>query len=162
MNGPSGKGVDDLFVPEIAVLDGEDATDSVDRTIAYDAIKTQAVVNELKGQDSAGKQKVGVPASSRHEFSGSQRRPETQGRRLQERRRRTLRGSRQSARLLSTRAWRRSRRRSQAKKLADNTLDSRTAKHGQSPIDPAKRHIVDGKALKATLELAEKGMSSLR
>ncbi|HZB96915.1 MAG TPA: alkaline phosphatase family protein, partial [Herpetosiphonaceae bacterium] len=58
LNGPSGKGVDDLFTPEIAA-DG--ITDSVAKTEAYDDRKVQAILNEIGGRDHTGRRKVGVP-----------------------------------------------------------------------------------------------------
>jgi len=66
VNGPSGKGVVDLFTPEINSLvpgKGEDdfTKDNAD-TMTYDGLKVQAVVNELKGFDHTGKVKAGVPA----------------------------------------------------------------------------------------------------
>jgi len=79
-NGPSGKGVDDLFCPEIdakaALVDGKllDHTAvpagvklaSVNKDIAlamaYDDLKISALVREIHGQDSRGKAGVGAPA----------------------------------------------------------------------------------------------------
>ena len=52
VNGPSGKGVDDLFVPEINV---GDTTAAVATTAAYDDIKVAAVLNQIGGMTSAGK-----------------------------------------------------------------------------------------------------------
>lgn len=62
VNGPSGKGVDDLYTPEITIPDGADATTSVVSTADNDALKVEAVVNELKGRDHTGGRYVGVPA----------------------------------------------------------------------------------------------------
>ena len=55
VNGPSGKGVDDLFTPEITNVNGFDATVSVDCTVANDALKVQAVINEINGLTHDGK-----------------------------------------------------------------------------------------------------------
>jgi Type I phosphodiesterase / nucleotide pyrophosphatase len=57
LNGPSGTGVDDLFVPEIAVVDTDDAA----ATRAYDQSKVAAVLNQMHGLDSAG-ERASVPA----------------------------------------------------------------------------------------------------
>jgi Type I phosphodiesterase / nucleotide pyrophosphatase len=65
VNGPSGKGVDDLFNPEIAAPDPNGlgaTTDSVKATGAYDDTKVTAILNEIKGYDHTGQQKVGTPA----------------------------------------------------------------------------------------------------
>ena len=40
VNGPSGKGVDDLYTPEITNVGGSDATTSVDCTVANDQLKS--------------------------------------------------------------------------------------------------------------------------
>src|SRR5712692_8281192 len=56
VSGPSGRGVDDLFTPEI----GSAARD-VKSQEAYDDVKVQAIVNEIDGKDHTGKVSVGVP-----------------------------------------------------------------------------------------------------
>lgn len=71
LNGPSGKGIDDLFAPEInsSVVDpslpagpGDDWTKDNANTQKYDAFKVQAVLNWIKGHDHAGKGTPGTPA----------------------------------------------------------------------------------------------------
>jgi hypothetical protein len=80
VNGPSGKGVDDLYTPEIAanigvvngkVVDASNApagvgltstTKSVRLTEAYDDLKVVSILNEIDGKDHTGKKNVGVPA----------------------------------------------------------------------------------------------------
>jgi predicted AlkP superfamily pyrophosphatase or phosphodiesterase len=65
VNGPSGKGVDDLFTPEV---DSNDSVTGQDTTLGFhsvqrnDALKVQAILNEIAGFDSTGMKKVGVPA----------------------------------------------------------------------------------------------------
>jgi len=54
VNGPSGRGVDDLFTPELTNPVGFDATASVVCTAENDAKKVQAVINEIHGLDHAG------------------------------------------------------------------------------------------------------------
>ena len=81
-NGPSGKAVDDLFAPEIAtqvaiengkLVDASTAqnpsnltfkvvTKSVTLTEAYDDLKVNAILNQIKGLNSLGATKTGVPA----------------------------------------------------------------------------------------------------
>jgi hypothetical protein len=68
VNGPSGRGVDDLFVPEIgANFEGLDHTDtsgitgSLARTEDYDGIKARAVLNEIDGLTHDGSRHVQVP-----------------------------------------------------------------------------------------------------
>lgn len=55
VNGPSGKGVDDLYTPEITNVNGTDATVSVDCTVANDQLKVKAVLNQINGLRSDGK-----------------------------------------------------------------------------------------------------------
>jgi predicted lipoprotein with Yx(FWY)xxD motif len=57
LDGPSGKGVDDLYTPEIASV--PTTTPAIEQ---YDALKVRAIVNEIDGLDSSGTRRVGVPA----------------------------------------------------------------------------------------------------
>jgi hypothetical protein len=61
VNGPSGKGVDDLYTPEITNVNGFDATGSVVCTAINDQKKVQAIVNEINGLTHDGKP-ASVPA----------------------------------------------------------------------------------------------------
>ncbi|QWT23580.1 alkaline phosphatase family protein [Subtercola sp. PAMC28395] len=66
LNGPSGKGVDDLFTPEInstapAPFTGDWTKDNA-ATQQYDGYKVQAVVNEIGGKDHSGTHAAAVPA----------------------------------------------------------------------------------------------------
>ncbi|HEX8918303.1 MAG TPA: alkaline phosphatase family protein, partial [Chloroflexota bacterium] len=65
LNGPSGTGVQDLFTPEInsqASVAGSDWTNDNALTQIYDSYKVQAVLNEIHGYDHSGTIKVGEPA----------------------------------------------------------------------------------------------------
>ncbi|MGB7844834.1 MAG: alkaline phosphatase family protein, partial [Candidatus Acidiferrum sp.] len=62
VNGPSGKGVDDLYTPEITNNNGFDNTVSVVCTAQNDYLKVRAILNEIKGLTHDGTAKVGVPA----------------------------------------------------------------------------------------------------
>jgi len=61
VNGPSGKGVDDLYTPEITNVDGFDATHSVVCTVENDQKKVQAIINEINGLSHDGKKAPGTP-----------------------------------------------------------------------------------------------------
>ncbi len=61
VNGPSGKGVGDLFTPEITNNNGFDATGSVVCTVQNDALKVQAILNEIHGLSHDGSSKPGIP-----------------------------------------------------------------------------------------------------
>lgn len=68
LNGPSGKGVDELYTPEIGA-NGEGKVDAgvngitgtLARTIKYDGTKVRAVLNEIRGLDYSGVHQRGVP-----------------------------------------------------------------------------------------------------
>ena len=68
--GPSGKGLDELYAPEINAQDtldkgaqtGDDYTTSYIGVRSYDSLKVKAVLNWIDGLDGAGKTKEPVPA----------------------------------------------------------------------------------------------------
>ncbi|MGB0000056.1 MAG: alkaline phosphatase family protein [Candidatus Acidiferrales bacterium] len=60
-NGPSGKGVDDLYTPELTNAGGFDNTVSVVCTAQNDNLKVQGILNEIRGFTHDGKTQVGVP-----------------------------------------------------------------------------------------------------
>lgn len=62
VNGPSGKGVDDLYTPEITNVGGLDSTVSVVCTVENDQKKVTAIVNEIHGLTHDGKPGRGAPA----------------------------------------------------------------------------------------------------
>jgi hypothetical protein len=67
LDGPSGSGIQDLFTPEInsdapTLGSAEDWTQDNALTMQYDSYKVQAVLNEINGFDHSGTSKVGTPA----------------------------------------------------------------------------------------------------
>jgi hypothetical protein len=67
LNGPSGTGIQDLFTPEInsdapTVGSSNDWTTDNALTMQYDSYKVQAVINEINGLDHSGTNTVGTPA----------------------------------------------------------------------------------------------------
>jgi hypothetical protein len=62
VNGPSGAGVDDLYTPEITNVNGLDATVSVDCTVANDELKVKAIINEINGLKHDGSPAGRTPA----------------------------------------------------------------------------------------------------
>jgi Type I phosphodiesterase / nucleotide pyrophosphatase len=62
VNGPSGKGVDDLYTPEITNVNGFDATVSVVCTVRNDQLKVNAIINEIHGLRHNGTPGPGTPA----------------------------------------------------------------------------------------------------
>jgi type I phosphodiesterase/nucleotide pyrophosphatase len=61
VNGPSGTGVDDLYTPEITNVNGLDNTHSVVCTAENDLKKVHAIINEIHGLTHDGKSGPGVP-----------------------------------------------------------------------------------------------------
>lgn len=64
VNGPSGKGVDDLAQTEINSIDaatGTDYTDIYTHTQKFDNLHVQAIINQMNGKDSSGTNLASVP-----------------------------------------------------------------------------------------------------
>nr|WP_318226672.1 alkaline phosphatase family protein [Paraburkholderia terrae]MDW3658809.1 alkaline phosphatase family protein [Paraburkholderia terrae] len=64
LNGPSGKGVDDLSRTEINSIDpatGTNYTDVYAHTEQFDNLHVQSIINEIDGKDSTGQQNAAVP-----------------------------------------------------------------------------------------------------
>jgi hypothetical protein len=61
VNGPSGHGVDDLYTPEITNVNGFDATASVVCTVENDQKKVAAIINEIHGRRHDGTGGHGAP-----------------------------------------------------------------------------------------------------
>jgi predicted AlkP superfamily pyrophosphatase or phosphodiesterase len=70
VNGPSGKGVDDLYTPELTNAGGFDNTVSVVCTAQNDWLKVRGVLNEIHGLTHDGKTLVGVPVVFGMNFQG--------------------------------------------------------------------------------------------
>lgn len=154
LNGPSGKGVDDLFAPEI---DAGGTTKSVAKTEAYDDTKVQALLNEIDGRDHTGQNTVGVPALFGMNFqavsigeklkSGGYLDPDgTPGPVLAE----ALAHTDASLGKLVTelKAW----------GLYDDTAIVVTAKHGQEPIDVTERRMIDETTIPAIVNGVQPGL----
>jgi hypothetical protein len=61
VNGPSGKGVDDLYTPEITNINGLDNTVSVVCTAENDEKKVKAIINQIHGLRHDGTPGLGIP-----------------------------------------------------------------------------------------------------
>ncbi len=70
VNGRSGKGVDDLYTPEVTNVGGYDNTLSVVCTVQNDYLKVKAILNEIQGLNHEGTKYVGVPAVFGMNFQG--------------------------------------------------------------------------------------------
>jgi hypothetical protein len=62
VNGPSAHGVADLYTPEITNVNGFDATASVVCTVNNDQLKVKAVLNQIHGRNHDGSAAPGVPS----------------------------------------------------------------------------------------------------
>jgi hypothetical protein len=135
-NGPSGKGVEDLFTPELAA---SGASRDVKKAEIFDDKKIGAVLNEINGKDHTGSKDAPTPSlfgTALQAFSMGQKlggyidEMGTPSDVLSE----TLRHTDDSiGKLLE--ALRQGH-------LEDSTLVIVTSKHGESPMDPRKRQLV--------------------
>jgi predicted AlkP superfamily pyrophosphatase or phosphodiesterase len=157
VNGPSGHGVDDLYTPEIAsnAPGGGDWTSNVPDAEQYDDLKVQAIVNEIEGKDHTGAASVGVPAifgmnfqevSVGQKTAGYSDAAGTPTAGLQDALDHT---DASLGRMVS--ALRR-------QGLYESTLIIVTAKHGQAPIDPSLRRIVDNKRIPGVVNGVQAGL----
>ncbi|EWM18755.1 type I phosphodiesterase / nucleotide pyrophosphatase [Kutzneria sp. 744] len=147
LDGPSGSGIQDLFTPEINsnVGGGDWTTDNI-ATRQYDHYKVLAVRNEIDGYDHSGATRVGTPAVFGLNFqtvSTAQKLPG--GGYLAD----GTPGPLLSSALDSVNGEIGSLTAELAKRhLADKTTVILSAKHGQSPTDPAAlTRIADGPLL---------------
>ncbi|WP_312867473.1 alkaline phosphatase family protein [Amycolatopsis pithecellobii] len=159
LNGPSGAGIDDLFTPEInskAPAGGDWTTDNAD-TRTYDGYKVRAVLNEIDGYDHSRTTRTGVPAVFGMNFqtvSTAQKLPSSDGKQGG-----YLVDGTPGPLLADALAW-------VDQQVAAITAELRTqgqaadttiilsAKHGQSPIQPAALTRIDDGPLLAGLNSA--------
>ena len=158
LNGPSGHGVDDLYTPEIASNsspDGGTPTDNVANAEAYDDLKVTAILNEIAGHDHAGNGSFGVPAIFGMNFQAVSVGEKTAGYLDAGGTPTTALADALShtdasiGRIVAA---------LEQHELADNTLIIVTAKHGQSPINPALRHIVDKRLIPNAINSISPGL----
>ena len=157
LSGPSGTGIQDLFTPEInSVADsaGDDWTKDNALTQEYDGFKVAAMLNEIDGLDHSGARHVGTPAVFGMNFqtvSTAQKLPTSDG----------LAGGYTAAGTpgpllaralgyIDTQVGRLTAEIA-ARRLAGSTTVILSAKHGQSPTDPAALRRVDDGAIIAAI-----------
>jgi predicted AlkP superfamily pyrophosphatase or phosphodiesterase len=140
LNGPSGKGVEDLYTPEIAA--NGDATKSIATTEANDDLKVKAIQNEIDGKDHTGTKSTPVPTMfgmNFQEVSVAQKLPGN--------------GYKDGKGAFSAGLAEAMKHTDDSigkivdelkkKNLYASTMIVLTAKHGQAPMDPAKLKITD-------------------
>jgi predicted AlkP superfamily pyrophosphatase or phosphodiesterase len=140
LNGPSGKGVDDLYTPEIAA--NGDATTSIAATEANDDLKVKAIENEIDGKDHTGTKSAPVPTIFGMNFqavSVAQKLPGNGYLNSKGTFSKGLEGAFEHTDASIGKIV------NELKKehLYNSTLIILTAKHGQTPIDPKKLRITD-------------------
>ena len=150
-NGPSGKGVEDLFTPELAA---SGASHDVKKAELFDDKKVDAVLNEINGKDHSGAKDAPTPSlfgTSLQAFSMGQKlggytdEMGTPGEVLSE----TLRHTDESiGKLLEALRQR---------NLENSTLVIVTSKHGESPIDRRKRRLVADTTLEGIMKTSHPG-----
>lgn len=141
VNGPSGKGVDDLYNPEIAA-NNSIATSSVPAAEAYDDLKVKAIINEIDGFDHTGAVFVGVPTIFGMNFQAVSVAQKLSGNGYTDNRGTPSLGL-MDALNHTDQSIGKMVQELQKKGLFSSTLIIISAKHGQSPIDPSRSKIID-------------------
>ena len=171
LNGPSGTGVDDLYTPEITLNPpAVTTTNSFALTMAYDDMKVAAIVNEINGFDHTGTTRVGTPALFGMNFQavsvGQKLKVEqlptapllsggyldahgTPSDGLQA----TLDHTDQSIGAMVSAL--------EAQGLADSTLIIISAKHGNSPVDPATLVRINPAVINTIIDAVAPGVLAL-
>ena len=157
VSGPSGHGVDDLFTPEIAsdAPGGGDWTANVTDAEQYDDVKVQAIINEIDGEDHAGAARTGVPAIFGMNFQEVSVGQKTAG--YVDGAGTPSAGLRDALDHTDASLGRMV---SELKRqgLFESTLIIVSAKHGQAPIDPTERRIVDSKRIPGIVNGVQAGL----
>ena len=156
VNGPSGKGVDDLARTEINSLDPATKTDYTDvytHTEKFDNLHVQAIINQIDGKDSSGANSARVPTLFGTNFqtlSVAQKTPNAGGGGYTDAR--FTPGPQVAAAIAYTDdALGKIVAELKAKNLYASTVMIVTSKHGQSPADHTKL-VKNGDTLTALLE----------
>ena len=171
LNGPSGTGIDDLYTPEIASCDGIlpcastlVTTNFFSKTMAYDDMKVAAILHEIDGFDHTGTTPAGVPTIFGMNFQavsvGQKLDLTTQGGLrggyldaagtpsvpLQQALEHTDQSIGQMVSALRDHGLRRS------------TLVIISAKHGNSPVDPATLRRIDPAGISGVVNAVQPGL----
>ncbi len=154
-NGPSGKGVDDLFVPEINSKFG--FTENAAKTMPYDDMKVAAIINQIDGKSSTGVDGAGVPAIFGMNFQAVSVGQKTVGYSDDKG---TPTADLAAAIKHTDESIGKMMAELQAKGLDKDTLVILSAKHGQSAMNPALKKIVDKKMIPAALDSVQKDLGA--
>lgn len=141
LDGPSGQGVEDLYTPEIAAV-----ANTIPATEAYDSLKVQAILNEIAGKDHTGQHTVGVPAIFGMNFQAVSVAQKLTGNGYLDALATPSAGlanaldfvNQSLGKMLNA---------LNSRHLLQSTVVILTAKHGQAPIDPNQRQIIDDNSI---------------
>jgi hypothetical protein len=154
--GPTGKGVDDLYVPAPVAID---KCESTENAMAADTFRLRAVLNEIRGTDHAGKHSSRVPVlfgmsiasvsvAQSTSAGGYQDALGTPSRPLARALEFTDHTLQEIVALLKN------------KNMYDSTFFFITSRYGQSPVDPLQRRIVDVRLLQETVDSILPGLAA--
>jgi predicted AlkP superfamily pyrophosphatase or phosphodiesterase len=151
-NGPSGMGVDDLFTPEAAPF-----KNSIAQTQADDEVKVQAILHQIDGFDHTGTVNVGVPTIFGMNFQNPNIGQKVAGF--------TDANGDLSAGLAAAYdyvdgALQRMVNELRAQNLLNSTMVIITAKHANSPVDPALRHAISAGIYPKLIESVRPGLTA--
>jgi hypothetical protein len=139
-NGPSGHGVDDLFTPEVR---NASASRNLANMEQFDDLRVDALIHEIDGMDHTGRKQTGVPTMFGMNFQSV-----SMGQKLHGEFGYTDANGTPTENLLNAidhtdQSIGRLIDELQKKGLDQSTLVIITAKHGDTPIDPAKAQVAD-------------------
>jgi Type I phosphodiesterase / nucleotide pyrophosphatase len=151
VNGPSGTGVDDLYTPEVRSFRG------IRNVESYDDLKVAAILNEIDGKDHTGMREVGVPAIFGMNFQAISVAQKTSGGGYLDGSGRPS-PSLEDALVHTDQSIGNIMARLRARNLLDSTLVIITAKHADSPIDPAKLKHANLEIIPRTVKSVHEGL----
>lgn len=151
-NGPSGTGVDDLFTPEAAPF-----KNSIAQTEADDEVKVQAILHQIDGLDHTGTLHVGVPAIFGMNFQTPNVAQKVAGYADADG---DLSAGLAAAYDYVDGALQRMVNELRAQNLLDSTMVIVTAKHANSPVDPALRHAIKAGIFTTLIEGVRPGLTA--
>jgi Type I phosphodiesterase / nucleotide pyrophosphatase len=155
LNGPSGHGIDDLFLPE---LHYNAVTKSLEKIEGFDDFRLAGIINQIDGKDHTGAHAAPVPAIFGMTFQAI-----TVGQKLKSGMGYADASGTPSSDLLAAmehtdRSLGKILNELKVRGLASSTTIILTAKHGQSPIDVSKKLIVDEKIIPGIINGVDKGL----
>lgn len=154
--GPTGKGVDDMYVPVPAAIDRHDP---MTNAMATDIFRVQAVLNEIRGTDHSGKHSAKVPVLFGMSIASVSIAQSTSGGGYQDA---LGMPSRPLARALefTDHSLQKIVTALKGKNLYDSTFIFVTSRYGQSPVDSLQRRIVDVRLLHETIDRVMPGLAA--